>query len=104
LCKEITKLFPHRARFPESAQSRSDSVKGASHGEMLPYYGPAAEIVLSVKPGATSLAKLVGRDNLTFRATLDLDVAYVRTRSLALDLRILLSTIALVPTGKSAGL
>ena len=71
--------------------------------EMLPYYGPAADIVLSVKPGVTSLAKLVGRDHLTFRETLELDVEYVRIRSLSKDLRILLATTMLVLTGKSVG-
>jgi lipopolysaccharide/colanic/teichoic acid biosynthesis glycosyltransferase len=71
--------------------------------EMIPYYGEAAREVLSVKPGVTSLAKLVGRDHLNFTDTLALDVEYVRTRSLAMDSRILLATVALVLTGRSVG-
>lgn len=71
--------------------------------EMIPYYGEAAREVLSVKPGVTSLAKLVGRDNLDFADTLAMDVKYVRTRSLALDVRLLLGTVSMVFTGRSVG-
>ncbi len=71
--------------------------------EMIPYYGDAAEAVLSVKPGITSLAKLLGRDHLNFAETLDLDVQYVRDRSLALDFRILFGTVWMVLTGRSVG-
>src|SRR5437763_287266 len=34
--------------------------------EMMPYYGELRDVILSVKPGITSLAKISGRDNLTF--------------------------------------
>ena len=57
--------------------------------EMMPYYGDAAALLLSVKPGVTSLPKVTGRDQLTFSETLALDLDYVRSRSLSLDLRIL---------------
>jgi lipopolysaccharide/colanic/teichoic acid biosynthesis glycosyltransferase len=57
--------------------------------ELIPYYGAHAETVLSVRPGVTSLAKVTGRDELTFAETLELDVEYVQRRSLLLDLRIL---------------
>ncbi len=71
--------------------------------EMIPYYGDAASAVLSVKPGITSLAKLLGRDHLNFAETLELDVRYVQERSLALDFRILFGTVWLVLTGRSIG-
>jgi lipopolysaccharide/colanic/teichoic acid biosynthesis glycosyltransferase len=71
--------------------------------EMIPYYGAAADEVLSVKPGVTSLAKLVGRDNLNFADTLALDVEYVRTRSLLLDIRILFGTLSPNPRVGSGG-
>jgi lipopolysaccharide/colanic/teichoic acid biosynthesis glycosyltransferase len=71
--------------------------------EMIPYYGEASASVLSVKPGVTSLAKLVGRDHLDFAETLRLDLKYVRTRSLALDFRILFGTAWMVLTGRSIG-
>jgi lipopolysaccharide/colanic/teichoic acid biosynthesis glycosyltransferase len=64
--------------------------------EMIPYYGDAAAVVLSVKPGVTSLAKVTGRDELNFADTLALDLEYVRKRSLRLDLKIMLATVATV--------
>jgi len=64
--------------------------------EMIPYYGQAASIVLSVKPGVTSLAKVTGRDELTFAETLRFDLEYVRRRSLALDLKIIGATVLTV--------
>ena len=71
--------------------------------EMIPYYGEAATSVLSVKPGVTSLAKLIGRDNLDFGETLRLDLKYIRMRSLALDFRILFGTAWMVLTGRNVG-
>jgi lipopolysaccharide/colanic/teichoic acid biosynthesis glycosyltransferase len=64
--------------------------------EMIPYYGDAAPIILSVKPGVTSLAKVTGRDELTFSKTLALDLEYIERRSLRLDLKIMLATAATV--------
>ncbi len=71
--------------------------------ELLPYYGAAAKTVLSVRPGITSLAKLVGRDHITFEETLELDLRYIRERSLRMDLAIVLGTIWMVTTGRSVG-
>ena len=59
--------------------------------------------MLSVKPGITSLAKLIGRDHLTFEETLALDRRYIRERSLALDFRMLFGTAVMVLTGRSVG-
>jgi lipopolysaccharide/colanic/teichoic acid biosynthesis glycosyltransferase len=72
--------------------------------ELIPYYGASARAVLGVKPGITSLAKLLGRDHFTFQETLELDLRYVRERCLRLDLRILFGTVWLVLTGRSIGL
>ena len=71
--------------------------------ELLPYYGEAAAEIRSVRPGITSLAKLVGRDHLSFQQTLALDRRYLRERSLALDFRLLCGTAVLVLTGRSIG-
>jgi lipopolysaccharide/colanic/teichoic acid biosynthesis glycosyltransferase len=60
--------------------------------EMLPHYGVARDIVLSVKPGVVSLAKVTGRDELTFTETLARDVDYVQNRSLWLDVQIIVRT------------
>lgn len=64
--------------------------------EMISYYGEHRDLVLSAKPGVTSLAKVSGRDELTFPETLALDVEYVCNRSTRLDLKILLSTAVTV--------
>ncbi|TMQ60610.1 MAG: sugar transferase [Candidatus Eisenbacteria bacterium] len=72
--------------------------------EMIPYYGTAAGEILSVKPGVTSMAKVIGRDHLNFMETLALDLEYVRNRGWAKDFRILCSTLVLVVTGRSVGL
>jgi lipopolysaccharide/colanic/teichoic acid biosynthesis glycosyltransferase len=60
--------------------------------EMLRYYGASAETVLAVKPGLTSLAKVSGRDQLTFSETLEYDIMYVLRQSLWLDAKILVRT------------
>jgi lipopolysaccharide/colanic/teichoic acid biosynthesis glycosyltransferase len=71
--------------------------------ELLSYYGAAAAEILSVRPGITSLAKLVGRDNITFEETLALDRRYIRERSLAMDFRLVFGTLVMVVTGHSVG-
>jgi undecaprenyl phosphate N,N'-diacetylbacillosamine 1-phosphate transferase len=51
---------------------------------------------LLVKPGLTGLAQISGRGELTREEKLELDVKYVETASLRLDLKIILITIAQV--------
>jgi lipopolysaccharide/colanic/teichoic acid biosynthesis glycosyltransferase len=63
---------------------------------MIPYSGEHAAAVLSVRPGITSLAKVTGRDELTFTETLRLDLEYLERRSLKLDLRIMWATLQTV--------
>ncbi len=60
--------------------------------EVLALYGPDREEYLSVKPGLTCLSKCTGRDRLTKRETIDLDIGYLRNRSFGRDLKILWST------------
>ena len=62
--------------------------------EMLPYYPTSDLDKFSVRPGITGLAQVRGRGDLSFRQTIALDVEYVRTRTVALDVEILLRTIA----------
>jgi lipopolysaccharide/colanic/teichoic acid biosynthesis glycosyltransferase len=71
--------------------------------ELLPYYGASARTVLSVKPGITSLAMLLGRDHFTFQQTLELDLRYVRERSLRLDLAVLVGSTWMALAGRGAG-
>ncbi|MHC4542998.1 MAG: sugar transferase [Planctomycetota bacterium] len=56
---------------------------------------------LLVKPGLTGLAQISGRGELTREEKLELDVKYVETTNLWLDLKIILRTIAQVFSRKS---
>lgn len=57
---------------------------------------------LEVKPGLTGLWQVSGRADLEFDDRLRLDIAYIRNRSLALDLRILLRTFTAVLSARGA--
>jgi lipopolysaccharide/colanic/teichoic acid biosynthesis glycosyltransferase len=59
-------------------------------------FGPRYAARFHVRPGITGLWQTSGRNRLTLTQALDLDVAYVRNRSLRLDLAILLRTIPVV--------
>ena len=56
---------------------------------------------LLVKPGLTGLAQISGRGELTREEKLELDVKYVETANLWLDMKIILKTIAQVFARKS---
>jgi lipopolysaccharide/colanic/teichoic acid biosynthesis glycosyltransferase len=57
---------------------------------------------LEVQPGITGLWQVSGRAELDFDDRLRLDIAYIRTRSFSLDLRILLRTVGAVASGRGA--
>ena len=59
-------------------------------------YGRNMDEVLSVRPGLTGLWQVSGRNNLTYRTRVRLDLTYVRQRSFWLDLGIVLRTIGVV--------
>ena len=54
---------------------------------------------LSVKPGITGWAQVNGRASLPWADRIELDLWYVRHRSLRLDVRILARTVAMVLSG-----
>jgi lipopolysaccharide/colanic/teichoic acid biosynthesis glycosyltransferase len=62
-------------------------------------YTPRQRRRLDVKPGITGWAQINGRASLPWSERIELDLYYVEHRSLALDLRILLRTPALVLRG-----
>ncbi|MFZ9850123.1 MAG: sugar transferase [Vulcanococcus sp.] len=64
--------------------------------EELPRYGRAMDEVLSVRPGLTGLWQVSGRNNLSYRQRVQMDLEYVRHRSFWLDLRIVLRTVGVV--------
>jgi exopolysaccharide biosynthesis polyprenyl glycosylphosphotransferase len=56
----------------------------------------------SMRPGLTCLWQVQGRSNLDFQRWVELDLEYIDTWSLTLDLRILLKTIPAVVSGNGA--
>jgi exopolysaccharide production protein ExoY len=63
------------------------------HPIELPRYGRYAQKRLSVKPGMTGLWQLYGRRQDSLETRIALDMQYIDTRSIFLDLIILLKTI-----------
>src|SRR5271166_924676 len=70
--------------------------------EVLQYYTPEEMRKFTLKPGITGLAQISGRGLLNWGETLALDLQYVRTRSVTLDLKIILLTIRRVLTRHGA--
>jgi sugar transferase EpsL len=64
--------------------------------QYLPLYSPLHRLRHAAPPGLTGLAQVSGRNLLTWPERFDLDVEYVRRRSLRLDLAILWRTIVIV--------
>ena len=64
----------------------------------LPLYSPEQRRRHEVRPGITGWAQVNGRNAITWKHRFELDVWYVDHRSLWLDLRIVLMTIAAVVT------
>jgi lipopolysaccharide/colanic/teichoic acid biosynthesis glycosyltransferase len=61
--------------------------------EYLDLYTPHQARRMEVRPGITGLAQVRGRNDLSFEERFELDVQYVDSRSLRLDLRILGETV-----------
>jgi len=70
--------------------------------ENIRYYEPAHLAKLDVRPGVTGLAQVRGRGNLSFHETNEWDLAYVRDRSVWLDLKILAQTFWVSVRGDGA--
>jgi lipopolysaccharide/colanic/teichoic acid biosynthesis glycosyltransferase len=64
--------------------------------EYLDRYSPHQARRHEVRPGVTGLAQVSGRNSLTWEEKFELDVEYVDTRSLRLDLAILARTVGAV--------
>ena len=70
--------------------------------EVLQYYTTEEMAKFTLRPGITGLAQVCGRGLLNWGETLGLDLEYVRTRSVALDLKIMCLTVLRVLTGHGA--
>lgn len=64
--------------------------------ELVAQYRPEWRTRHEVKPGITGLAQIHGRTDLTYQETMAYDLDYVRNRSFALDVKIMLKTLAVV--------
>lgn len=60
------------------------------------FYGRAFLNYCSVRPGITGLWQISGRNDVSYRRRVALDVVYARNKSLRLDLKIILKTIPAV--------
>tara|TARA_Y100001968_G_C19423808_1_gene753246 strand:- start:1500 stop:2138 length:639 start_codon:yes stop_codon:yes gene_type:complete len=70
----------------------------------VPRYGKDMDEVISVRPGMTGLWQVSGRNNLSYKRRVELDLIYVRQRSLVVDLRIIIRTfgVLLLPMDRGA--
>ncbi len=70
----------------------------------MPRYGGFMKEVLAVRPGLTGLWQVSGRNNLSYKRRVQLDVIYSRERSFIVDLRIILRTfgVLLLPMDRGA--
>ena len=59
-------------------------------------YGKNLINLLSIKPGITGLWQVSGRNNLTYKKRVKLDINYVKYYNLLMDLRILIRTIGVI--------
>jgi len=65
-------------------------------GDEIARYGPAAAVILRVRPGLTGLWQVSGRSDLDYAERVRLDMDYITHWSLWLDIRILAATIPAV--------
>lgn len=70
--------------------------------EVLQYYKPQEMYKFACKPGITGLAQINGRGFLNWGETLAWDLQYVRERSVALDMKIIVVTLKRVLTRRGA--
>lgn len=70
--------------------------------EEVATYGPRESQRLLVKPGLTCIWQVSGRADVDFDSWIDMDLEYIRTWSLWLDLKLLVRTIPAVLTRRGA--
>jgi Undecaprenyl-phosphate galactose phosphotransferase WbaP len=71
--------------------------------EELPKYGHHIEQVLTIKPGITGLWQVSGRNDIPYPRRVQIDLHYVKSKTLWLDLWIILKTIDVVIMPKNNG-
>ena len=66
-------------------------------------YGKYFNKVLSVKPGITGLWQVSGRNNLTYKRRIDLDMYYINNLNFLMDIRIIIRTIGVILFPRDTG-
>jgi lipopolysaccharide/colanic/teichoic acid biosynthesis glycosyltransferase len=66
-------------------------------------YGHHMNEVLAVRPGMTGLWQVSGRNNLSYRQRVRLDLRYARSRNFSMDFKIILKTIMVVFNPRDRG-
>ena len=62
----------------------------------IPKYGPRFKHYCAVNPGITGLWQVSGRNDASYRSRVAMDCVYAKSKSVALDLRILAATVPAV--------
>jgi exopolysaccharide production protein ExoY len=62
----------------------------------VPKYGRFFPTYCSVRPGITGVWQVSGRNDVSYRRRVAMDVAYARRKSVALDVRLMLATVPAV--------
>lgn len=71
-------------------------------GEVARYYGPNAQLILSIRPGLSGLWQISGRSLLSVEARTRLELQYVLEQGLWTDVSILAKTVPAVIRGHGA--
>ncbi len=62
----------------------------------IPRYANCMDEVLSVRPGLTGLWQVSGRNNLSYKRRVELDLIYARERTFILDTRVIIRTLGVL--------
>ena len=66
-------------------------------------YGKSFKKAFSLRPGITGLWQVSGRNNLSYKKRIELDLIYAKDVSLVMDLRIIIRTIGVILFPKDRG-
>jgi lipopolysaccharide/colanic/teichoic acid biosynthesis glycosyltransferase len=70
--------------------------------EEISKYGPVFPLYVQVLPGLTGLWQISGRAHTSYRERTELDMKYMRERTIRMDLLVLLKTVRVVILGRGA--
>jgi lipopolysaccharide/colanic/teichoic acid biosynthesis glycosyltransferase len=70
--------------------------------EEISKYGPSFSLYVQVLPGLTGLWQISGRAHTSYRERTELDMKYMRERTIRMDLLVLLKTVPVVIFGRGA--